>query len=118
MLDDYLSDYRKHRYGLADEPKKQPKRIFTNKKLAVKVIMDWRTIAAHKFRTRLGCKQYDITLTKEKSVLMIIKIDLKEKICKHNILSWIIWLIYSFMTLNLQMKLIKVDIITEILTMK
>ena len=63
--------------------KKQPKRIFTNKKLAVKVIMDWRAIAAHKVRTRLGSKQYDIT--KEKSVLMIIKINLKGKKCKHNI---------------------------------
>ena len=63
--------------------KKQPKRIFTNKKLAVKVIMDWRAIAAHKVRKRLGSKQYDIT--KEKSVLMIIKINLKGKKCKHNI---------------------------------
>ena len=31
--------------------------------------MDCRTAAAHKFRTRLGFKQYDVILTKEQSVL-------------------------------------------------
>ena len=31
--------------------------------------MDFRTTPAHKFRTRLGFKQYDVILTKEKSIL-------------------------------------------------
>ena len=31
--------------------------------------MDCRTTLAHKFRTRLGFKQYDFILTKEQSVL-------------------------------------------------
>ena len=31
--------------------------------------MDCRTTSAHKFRTRLGLKQYDVILTKEQSVL-------------------------------------------------
>ena len=31
--------------------------------------MDCRTTSAHKFRTRLGFKQYDVILTKEQSVL-------------------------------------------------
>ena len=35
----------------------------------MKVIMDCRTTSAHKFRTRLGFKQYDVILTKEQSVL-------------------------------------------------
>ena len=35
--------------------------------------MDCRTTAAHKFRTRLGFKQYDLILTKEQSVLTKIK---------------------------------------------
>ena len=35
--------------------------------------MDCRTTAAHKFRTRLGFKQYDVILAKEQSVLMKIK---------------------------------------------
>ena len=56
-----------------------------HKQLATKVIMDCRKTAAHKFRTRLGFKQFDVTLTKEQSVLMKIKHYLKEKIYKHNI---------------------------------
>ena len=32
--------------------------------------MDCRTTSAHKFRTRLGFKQYDVILTKEQSVLI------------------------------------------------
>ena len=39
-------------------------------KLAIKVIMDCRTTAAHNFRTRLRFKQYNIILTKEQSVLI------------------------------------------------
>ena len=31
--------------------------------------MDCRTTSAHKFRTRLGFKQYDVILAKEQSVL-------------------------------------------------
>ena len=38
-------------------------------KLAIKVIVDCRTTMACRFRTRLGFKQYDVILTKEKSVL-------------------------------------------------
>ena len=50
----YHSDHRKHRYELLEEPKKQCIRVFIDEKLAIKVIMDCRTISAHKFRTRLG----------------------------------------------------------------
>ena len=79
-----MSDYRKHRYGLADEPKKTTQENFYKQKASSQSNHGLKKIAAHKFRTRLGSKQYDIT--KEKSVLMIIKINLKEKTCKHNIL--------------------------------
>ena len=65
----YLSGHRKHRYELVDQPKKQPNRIFIRKELATKVIMDCRTTAAHKFRTRLGFKQYDVILTNKQPVL-------------------------------------------------
>ena len=37
--------------------------------LAIRIIMDCRTISGHIFRTRLEFKQYDVILTKEKSVL-------------------------------------------------
>ena len=62
-------NHRKHRYELVDEPKKQCNRIFIDKKLAIRVIMDCRKTSAHEFRTKLGFKQYDIILTKEQSVL-------------------------------------------------
>ena len=58
-------NHRKHRCELVEEPKKQVNGIFIDEKLAIKVIMDCRTTSAHKFRTRLGLKQYDLILTKE-----------------------------------------------------
>ena len=65
----YQSNHRKDRYELVEEPKKQVNRIFIDEKLANRVIMDCRIISAHKFRTRLGFKQYDVISTKEQSVL-------------------------------------------------
>ena len=38
----YLPDHINHRYGLVDEPKKQPNRMFIRKDLATKVIMNCR----------------------------------------------------------------------------
>ena len=63
------SNHRKHRYELVEEPKKQVNRIFIDEKLAIEVIMDCRTTSAHKFRTTLGFKQYNVILTKGQSVL-------------------------------------------------
>ena len=65
----YNPNYRKHRYVLADKPKKQVNGIFIEKKLAIKVIMDCRTTVSHKVRTRLELKQYNTISTKEQSVL-------------------------------------------------
>ena len=56
----YLSNNRKHRYELADEPKKKPNKSFVDKESVIKVIMDCRTTAEHKFRTRLEFKQSDV----------------------------------------------------------
>ena len=65
----YHSDHRKHRCKLADQPKEQCNRKFIDEKLARKVIMDGKPTWDHKFRTRVGLKQYDVVLTKEQSVL-------------------------------------------------
>ena len=46
----------------------QPNRIFIDKELITKVIIDCRTTASQTFRTILGFKQH--ILTKEQSVLM------------------------------------------------
>ena len=40
-----------------------------DEKLAIKVIMDFRTTSAHKCITRLEFKQYDVILTREQSLL-------------------------------------------------
>ena len=39
----YHSNHRRHKYELVHEPKKQSDRIFTGKKLIVKVILNCRT---------------------------------------------------------------------------
>ena len=41
--------------------KKQPNCVFIEKELAMKVIMDLRTTTRHRFRTRLGFKQNNVT---------------------------------------------------------
>ena len=44
---------------------KEPNGIFKDEKFANKVIMDFRTTSACKFKRQIGPKQYDIILTKE-----------------------------------------------------
>ena len=66
----YISNHRKNRFELADEQKKQPNRIFVNKESIIKVIIDCRTMAVNKLRTRLGFKQFDVILNIEQLVLL------------------------------------------------
>ena len=49
----------------------QPK--FYRRIVAIKVIMDFGTTLAHKFRTRLEIKQHDVILLKEQSVVTKIR---------------------------------------------
>ena len=66
----YISNHRKNGFELADEQKKQPNRIFVNKESIIKVIIDCRTMAVNKLRTRLGFKQFDVILNIEQLVLL------------------------------------------------
>ena len=59
--------------------KNQRNRIFIDKEMTTKVIMDSRTRAVHKSITRLMLKQFDVILTKEQSVLTKIKSSFKGK---------------------------------------
>ena len=59
--------------------KNQRSRIFIDKEMTTKVIMDCRTRAVHKSITRLMLKQFDVILTKEQSVLTKIKSSFKGK---------------------------------------
>ena len=52
-------------------------KVFIYKELTSKVIVGCSTIAVHRFRTRLGFKQYDVILTKQQSVLTKIKSSLE-----------------------------------------
>ena len=63
----YHPHYSKHRHELDNKSRKQCNISFIDKKIANKVIMDCRTISAHKFRKRLEFKQHDVILTKEPS---------------------------------------------------
>ena len=65
------SDLKKHIYELVTESKKQFNRMFIDKKIAIKIIMNCRTTSAHTFRARLVFKQYVVILTKEQSALTI-----------------------------------------------
>ena len=80
----YISDHRKHRFELVHEHKKQPNLLFINKKLILKVIVDCRTTAVHKFRIELRFKQYDVISAKAQSVSLNKKVNLKGETCKHN----------------------------------
>ena len=62
----FLSRHRKQRIDLVDESKRQPEIIFIHKELAIKVIVDCRITAAHKFKTILDFKEHGVTLTKKK----------------------------------------------------
>ena len=75
----YNSNHRKHRYEPVEEPKKQVNIIFADKTLEIKVNMDCRTTATHKFKIRLKFKQCDVILTKEQSVLTAMMISTEEE---------------------------------------
>ena len=64
----YHSDHRRHRYELEEELKNNAVEFY-REKVAITVIMYFRTTSSDKFRTELRFKQYDVILTKEQSVL-------------------------------------------------
>ena len=64
--------YRKLRYELVDEPKRQPNRILLHDKLAKTVIMDCRTAESRNLKRRLGFNLHHVNNTKEQTVLEVI----------------------------------------------
>ena len=64
----YHSGYRKHKYELAHEPKKQPNRIFIDDNLLIKLIKDCKTTSAHKFRTKLKLEFISDNTIKSKAI--------------------------------------------------
>ena len=65
--------YQKHRHELVDKPKKQSKRRFLLRDLALKVIMDCRTDESCNLIRNLGFRLHDVINTIEQTVLKSIK---------------------------------------------
>ena len=79
--------------------------------------MDCRKTSAHKFRTKLGFKQYDFILTKAESVLTKAMSSFQGDANKNTNMFQVIELIYFSMRTNSQQKLMKMVIVTEIYIM-
>ena len=69
ITNEYDAVYKKRRYELADEQKKQPNRRFLGSDLVLKVIMDCRADESCNFKRNLGFMLHDVIKTKEKTVL-------------------------------------------------
>ena len=65
--------YKKHKYELVNEAKKQLNRRFLCSDLALKIILDCRTDESCNFKRNLGFRLHDVINTKEQTVLESIK---------------------------------------------
>ena len=108
--------YKKQRYELVDNPKKQPDRRFLRSNFALKVIMDCRTDESCNFKRNLGFRLHDVINTKEQTVLKSI-IDAFEGEGMQKVFQ-ATGLIFTFIKTNLQLKLMNQDMLTETLVMK
>ena len=78
--------------------------------------MDCRITSAHKFRTRLGYKQYDVILTKKQSVLTKIMGSFEGENMQTQCLNLQNQLV--LMTIRSKQKFMNMNTATEILTTK
>ena len=69
----YDQVYKKHRYELVNEAKKQPNRRFFRSDLTLKVIMGCRTDESCNLKKKLGFRLHDVINIKEQTVLESIK---------------------------------------------
>ena len=69
----YDPKYRKHRYELVDNPKKQPNRTFLYEGITIGIIKDCRTAKACSFKRRLGFKLHDVFNKKQQTVVETIR---------------------------------------------
>ena len=106
--------YKKHRYELVDKQIKQPSRRFLRSNLALKVIMDCRTNESCNLQRNLGFRLHDVINTKEQTVINSIE-DMQTQFI---VLGCRIDLNFTFININLQLKLMNQDMLREILVMK
>ena len=72
LTNKYDEEYKKCRYEL-NESEKQSHRRFIHVNLALKVILDCRTVESCNFKRNLGFTLHDVINTKEQSVISAIK---------------------------------------------
>ena len=104
LTNKYDEEYKKCRYGL-NESEKQSHRRFIHVKLALKVILDCRTIEPCTFFKKLGFTLHDVINTKEQSVISAIKdaFEGKDMQTQYSVLGYRVDLF--FIITNLQLKL-------------
>ena len=72
LTNKYDAEYKKCRYEL-NESEKQSHRRFIHVNLALKVILDCRTVESCNFKRNLGFTLHDVINTKEQTVINLIK---------------------------------------------
>ena len=103
LTNKYDEEYKKCRYEL-NESEKQSHRRFINVNLALKVILDCRTVESCAFKKKLGFTLHDVINTKEQSVISAIK-DAFEGENMQTQYSVLGYKILFFINTNLQLKL-------------
>ena len=98
----YDQVYKKHRYELVDKQIKQPSRRFLRINLALKVIVDCGTNESCNLQRNLGFRLHDVINTKEQTVTNSIE-DMQTQF---SVLGYRIDLYFTFININLQLKLI------------
>ena len=109
----YDQVYKKHRYELVDKQIKQSSRRFLRSNLALKVIVDCGTNESCNLQRNLGFRLHDVINTKEQTVTNSIE-DMQTQF---SVLGYRIDLYFTFININLQLKLINQDMLREILVM-
>lgn len=97
----YGPDYRKQKYELVDQSKKQSNIIFLREKVVTGIIMDCRTVDVLKFKIRLGFNEYETISTKIQTVLAKIMnqyTTVRPSLCVRSFLYLLLFVLYSKMT--------------------
>ena len=89
LINKYDEKYKKCRYEL-NESEKQSHRRFIHANLALKVILDCRTVESCVFKKKLGFTLHDVINTKEQSVISAIKdaFEREDMQTRYNVLSY------------------------------
>ena len=93
-----IKNYKRHESELINGEKF----LYTHEDIITPIIVLCKvsTAKAIEFRHKLGFKQHDIMLTKDQSVLKLVVVALRGKVCRPSILFWDIKLIIIFVIID------------------